>query len=324
LPSTRERRTVIGTLSHRVVNSNASQGARPIVIVGTGRCGSTLLHRLLALHDDVGWLSTFNETLPTQTWLSVFSGLYSWPLPPGVRHMKAFPKPFEAYRFWERYLPGFRRRDRPPTAADVPAAGIDPVRHATAQILKFQRKSRLLVKVTGWARIAYFDRIYPDAVFISLRREPRSVVSSWVKAGWLDVTSPPDSERWQWGQVPSKYYKAWRQLGGDPVLTAALKMRLDLDDIARNMELFPGRCHELTYEDLIAGPQNTLRAICAFTELEWAPRFERVVGAMNFYDSTGKWREHLTEEQGNLVLEFLKRTDAHTEPSGGIAAAATR
>jgi Sulfotransferase family len=324
LPNARERRTVTGTLSLRVVNSNGSQGARPIVIVGTGRCGSTLLHRLLALHDDVGWLSTFNETFPTQTWLSVFSGLYRWPLPSGVRHMKAFPKPFEAYRFWEHYLPGFRRRDRPHSAEDVPAAGIDPVRRATARILRFQRKSRLLVKVTGWSRIAYFDRIYPDAVFIWLRREPRSVVSSWVKAGWLDVTSPPDSEDWQWGEVPPDYYEVWRDLGSSPILSVALKIRLDLDDIARNMDLFPDRCHELWYEDLISTPEATLRAICEFADLGWTSRFGRVVSGMSFYDSTREWRRHLTEEEGSLVLEFLKRTEALAESPPGVPSGATR
>jgi hypothetical protein len=307
-----------------VVNPNGPQGARPIVIVGTGRCGSTLLHRLLALHDDVGWLSTFNESFPTHTWLSVFSGLYRWPLPARIRHVKAFPKPFEAYRFWDHYLPGFSRRDRPPTAEDVPPGGIDPVRLATARILKFQRKSRLLVKVTGWARIAYFDRIYPDAVFVSLRRDPRSVISSWAKAGWLDVTSPPDSEGWQWGKVPPDYYQVWRELGGSPVLTVALKMRLDLDDIARNVALFPDGCHELWYEDLISSPETTLRTICEFAGLDWTPRFERVVGAMSFYDSTRKWRRHLTEAQGDLVMEFLKRTDVLSQFQGGVASAATR
>jgi len=45
---------------------------RPIIIVGTGRCGSTLLFRLLAMHPNVGWLSTFNEVFPTQLWLSRF------------------------------------------------------------------------------------------------------------------------------------------------------------------------------------------------------------------------------------------------------------
>jgi sulfotransferase family protein len=294
------------------------------VIVGTGRCGSTLLHRLLARHEDVGWLSTLNETFPTQAWLSIFSGLYRWPLPPRIKHLKMFPKPFEAYRFWDHYLPGFSRRERPHTAADVPVEGIDPVRQATTRILRFQSKGRFLVKVTGWSRIAYFDRIYPDALFISLRREPRSVVSSWINAGWLDVTSPPDSVGWQWGTVPDAYLEAWRELGGGPLLSVALKMRLDLDDIATNMALFPERCHELWYEDLIGSPLANMRAILDFAELEWTPRFERIVHAMGFYDPTGKWRRHLTEQQGDLVLEFLRRTDASAGSRDSAASAWSR
>jgi omega-hydroxy-beta-dihydromenaquinone-9 sulfotransferase len=282
---------------------------RPVIVVGTGRSGSTMLHRLLALHGDLGWLSTWNEVFPTQAWLSVFSRAYRLPLPIGLRHLRAFPKPFEAYRFWEQYLPGFSRRDRPQTAADVPEAGIEPVRRATSRVLAYQGKDRFLVKVTGWARIAYFDRIYPDAVFFHLHREPRSVVSSWMNAGWLDVTSPPDSDAWQWGEVPSPYLDAWRDLGADPVLTAALKVRLDLDDIAANIASFPDRSQELRYEDLIREPEELLRDLCAFAELDWTPAFETVVRNMRFHDPTEKWKSHLTEEQGDRVLEFMRRTE---------------
>ena len=299
-------------------------GGGPIIVVGTGRCGSTMLHRLLALHDELGWLSTFNEVLPTQTWLSAFSRLYRWPLPARAKELKAFPKPFEAYRFWEHYLPGFSRRDRPQTADDVPEAGIAPIRRATGRILRFQGRSRLLVKVTGWSRIAYFDRIYPEASFISLRRDPRSVVSSWVKAGWLDVTSGPDSAGWQWGEVPPSYHDLWRELGGGPLLSAALKIRLDLDDIAANMALFPDRCRELWFEDLIAHPQATLREACDFTGLEWAPGFRRTVEAMRFHDPTGKWRRHLTNPEGELVLEFLRRADELSERPVGVVRAEKR
>ncbi len=300
------------------------EGSRVITIVGTGRCGSTLLHRLLALHDDVGWLSTFNEAFPTQPWLSLFSTLYRWPLPSRIRHAKVFPKPFEAYRYWEHYLPGFSRRDRPLTATDVPEDGIRPVRDATSRILKFQRKSRFLIKVTGWSRIAYLDRIYPNGVFISLRRDPRAVVSSWVKAGWLDVVSPPDSEKWQWGKVPQAYYETWHDLGGGPLLSVALKMRLDLDDIARNIELVTDRSYELWYEDLVEHPEASLRRICDFARLDWMPRFERVVSGMSFHDYTGKWRRHLSEEEGERVLEFLRRTDQLAESPPQLVAAVAR
>lgn len=285
-------------------------GQRPLILVGTGRCGSTLLYRLLARHDELGWISSANEVLPAQPSLAALSRLYHAPLPLRLKEGKAFPKPFEAYRFWEHYLPGFSRRERPQTAADVPAERVAPVRRATAQVLRYQGRSRLLVKVTGWSRIAYFDRIYPDARFVSLRRDPRSVVSSWIKAGWLDVTSPPDSERWQWGEVPAQLYDLWRELGGGPVLSVALKIRLDLDDIDANMALFPDRCHEVWYEDLITQPQRTAREICEFAGLEWTPGFERAIDSVGFFDPSGKWRRHLSAEDGERVLEFLRRSGA--------------
>ena len=280
----------------------------PLIIVGTGRCGSTLLHRLLALHEDLGWISTFNEVFPRQPWLSASSQLYRAPLPRRVKEARWFPKPFEAYRFWEAYLPGFSRRDRPPRAEDLTEPGIEGARSAVERVLRWQRRPRLLVKVTGWSRISLFNRVFGDAVFVALRREPCAVVSSWIQAGWLDVTSPPSSERWQWGSVPVAYERAWRELGADPVLTAALKMRLDLDNIEAESEEVPGRFREFRFEDLISRPEPTLRELCGFAGLRWTPSFERAVRGMPFADPREKWRECLSPEQGDLVLEFMRRT----------------
>ena len=269
-----------------------------------------MLHRLLARHEQLGWLSTWNEAFPGQPWLSAGSNLYRAPLPGRLKESKAFPKPFEAYRFWEHYLPGFSRRDRPQTAADVHKPGIEPVRRATALVLRHQRKERLLVKITGWARIAYFDHIYPDARFVSLRRDPRAVVSSWIKAGWLDTTSPPDSNAWQWGAVDPALLEVFHELGGGPVLSAALKIHLDLADITANLAGVPGRWHELWYEDVITKPEPALRGLCSFGALDWTPRFASSVESMGFYDPSGKWRKHLTEADAGRVLEFLRRADA--------------
>jgi hypothetical protein len=282
---------------------------KPIIVVGTGRCGSTMLHRLLARHKDIGWLSTFNEVFPSQCWLSMFSNLYRKEMFQSIKHETYFPKPFECYKFWEHYLPGFSRRDKPQTADDVPAHAIEPVRKAAAKVLKYQKRSRLLVKVTGWSRMAYFDRIFPDAVFIFLNREHRSVISSWIQAGWLDVTSGLDTGKWQWGEVPSYYRELWNELGRDPVLSAAVKIQLDLDDIHKNITMFPGRCYELQYEDLIAQPIKYLREIAKFCKLEWHPEFEDHIRSMKFYNPVNKWKEFLTEKQGNLIVEFFKRVE---------------
>ena len=97
------------------------------------------------------------------------------------------------------------------------------------------------------------------------------------------------------------------------MLSAALKIRLDLDDIARDAELVPGRFHELTYEDLVLDPEPTLRALCNSCDLDWSSSFDAVVRRTAFYDSTGTWRKHLSEEQGALVLEFMERTEGAGE-----------
>lgn len=285
---------------------------KPIIIVGTGRCGSTLLHRVLARHEDLGWLSPYNEVFPTQHWLSVLSNLYHWyPGSLKQKHLRLFPKPYEAYRFWEHYLPGFSRRNRPQIADDVPQEAIGPVRQVVSQVLKYQGKKRFLVKVTGWSRIAYFNRIFPDALFVFLNREPRAVVSSWIQAGWLDVTSGPDSPTWQWGEVPPPYYNLWHELGAKPILSAAVKIQLDLDDIRRNMAQFQERCYQLEYEDLVTQPENTLQDLLQFCQLPWSERFQRQVKNLTFYNPANKWKKYLSEEDGNLILEFFNRAESY-------------
>jgi hypothetical protein len=141
-----------------------------------------------------------------------------------------------------------------------------------------------------------------------LNREHRSVVSSWVQAGWLDVTSGLNEETWQWGEVPESYRQIWNELGASPLLSAAVKIQLDLDDIQQNINQFPGRSYEMQYEDLINSPKETLKPLLKFLELEWTPQFERVIDGKTFYNPVNKWRKYLTEEEGNLIIEFFERT----------------
>ena len=134
-------------------------GQRPLIVVGTGRCGSTFLHRLLAFHEELGWLSTFNETFPRQPWLSVFSRLYA-ALPRDLKERRDLRDPFERIGFWESYLPGFSRReahgpggDRRGDDRSGPWATDGSC--ASTGVSAFSSRSPA---GRGWRR---FDRIYP-------------------------------------------------------------------------------------------------------------------------------------------------------------------
>jgi hypothetical protein len=279
-----------------------------VIICGTGRCGSTLLHRLLGHHEDLGWLSSAQELLPRLAWPAAMSRLYRPGVPERIRSSRPFPKPYETYEFWEARLPGFKRRDKPPNAAHVPSAAIERVRTAVARVLRYHGRRRLLVKVTGWSRIAYFDRIFPRARFLILDRDPRAVISSWMKAGWLDVTSAPGTPGWQWGPVPRPYLQLWRELGATPALSAAIKVQLDLDDIAANEARLPERCLRLSYERLTAFPEEVLMRALDFCALPPTRSLERGVASTSIRPAEERWRSHLGADDAEAIAEFFART----------------
>jgi len=282
---------------------------RPLMITCTGRSGSTVFYRILARHRDVGFLSTLNHQFPTQTWMGMFSRLYPLPMFNSIRDHRLFPKPFSPYNFWQQYLPDVTRHDRPLYSEDVPEAAIEPLRRKVSTILKLQGKKRFLMKVTGWARMAYFERVFTGMRFIYLKRLPRDVVSSWIQAGWLNVTAAPDSEKWEWGKIPEGYLDIWRDLGKQPILAAAIKTQLDIDDIRRNMALFPGRCTEHNYEDFVKNPVPIMREVLKFCELEWYPEFENLIKRTEIYNFADKWKKFMTEEEGELIAEFYARVN---------------
>ena len=289
------------------------------MIVCAGRSGSTMFYRVIARHREVGWLSSYHQVFPRLTWLAVFSRLYRVRAFDGIKHSSWFPKPFSPYRFWERYLPGIARHDRPLVAEDVPDAAIEPVRRTIARILRYQGRNRFLMKVTGWARMAFFDRIFPDMQFLHLKRHPIAIVASWLKAGWLNVTGDLDGEGWEWGEVPEGYRRIYRDMGGGPLLSAAVKTQLDIDDLRRNIDRFPGRCYELSYEDLVADPHRYFRETLAFCELGWDEGFERVIRTAGIRNYTDRWQQQLSPDEAKLILEFFERVEGR-RPQPALAA----
>jgi hypothetical protein len=110
--------------------------------------------------------------------------------------------------------------------------------------------------------------------------------------------------------VPESYSRLWRELGGGPILSAAVKVQLDLDDIERNVQRVPDRCFELRFEELISHPREALGAVTEFCGLTWSGKWDGEVSRLRFYDPTGKWKRHLSEEEGERVLEFFARAGA--------------
>ena len=191
---------------------------KPIFIVGTGRCGSTAFHRTLAVHPQLMWLSGFAEHFPFRPewnrWAVTAVGNRT------IRRIfRKRIKPGENYRFWYKHAFGFAEPGRDLVRSDV-TPRVKKQMHAAFEPMLTPKRSRLLIKLTGWSRMGFLDEVFPDARFIHIVRDGRAVASShlhineWQWRGWYGPYS------WRYGPLSAEDQATWEASGRSYVALA--------------------------------------------------------------------------------------------------------
>jgi sulfotransferase family protein len=278
---------------------------KPIFIVGTGRCGSTAFHQLLALHPRLMWLSGFADRFPDKpTWNRWAVESVGNPLLRRVLGGKI--KPGENYGFWYRHAFGFAEPGRDLVGSDV-TARVKKQMHRALEPMLSPSRDRLLIKLTGWSRIGFLDEVFPDAKFVHIVRDGRAVASSllhvnaWQWRGWYGPSS------WRYGPLPAEDQAIWERYDRSFVALAGLQWKIHSRAVeAARRRLDPSRFLEVKYETLCQAPLETIREVVRFAELPASDGFEEQVKAAPIRDMSGRWRDDLTSQQQALLTSLLR------------------
>jgi hypothetical protein len=200
----------------------------PVFVLCAGRSGSTLLRFLLDAHPGLA--------CPPETNMPALCGQLAtvWSLIEGA------PLAVE-------------RGDEPP---DIPAAAISGIRRTMDEMigayLTRRGKRRYCDKSLGAARYTeLLLRVYPEARFLCLYRHPMDVIASGIEACPFGLNG--------YGFDP---YIAGTP--GNAVLALARFWADNATGILHAEQRFPGTCHRVRYEDLVASPQRTADEVFAF------------------------------------------------------------
>lgn len=245
-------------------------------VIGTGRCGSTFVHEVLARHPAFGFVSNIEDNLPWLNRMGRFNSvLYRSPL--GRHTAKGGPRfaPSEAYGIIGREVsPIYVRPARDLCADDVTPWLAQRFQRFFADRAAAQGKARFTHKYTGWPRIGFFDRIFPQSRFVHVVRDGRAVVNSWLQMPWWDGYAEP--ENWLWGPLSAEENERWQRSGRSFVLLAAIGWRRLMEaHAAAGSHLPPQRLLTLRYEDLLAQPRERFMHVIDFMALAATPAFER-------------------------------------------------
>ena len=252
-------------------------------VLGTGRCGSTLVHEVLCQHDDVAFLSNLEDLGVPPGAVARASGRAYRRMPPWVTEKgRARFAPSEGYRALRREVsPILESSDR-----DLLAADATPWLTKRLQAFFEERMARApepvyLHKLTGWPRAGFLHAAFPDARYVNVVRDGRAVASSWLQMDWwLGYRGP---EHWHFGPLSDEHRDVWERSGRSYVVLAGLAWVLLLDAFEAARAELPERSWlDVRYEDLLAEPEVTIGRILTFFGLPFEATFRRRLARYSF------------------------------------------
>jgi Sulfotransferase family len=244
-------------------------------VLGTGRCGSTLVHEVLARHPDVGFLSNVEDRLPLPAQAGRWNNdLYRRVPDRFTRKGRIRFAPSEGYLALERAT----TRELSTPSRDLLAEDVTPwLERRTRSFFETradaQGKPLFLHKFTGWPRSGFLDRIFPRAKFVHVVRDGRAVANSFLQMSWWRGFEGP--EGWGWGPLSEEDHAAWIESDRSFAALAGIqwKMLIEAFELARR-QIPDDRWLEIRYEDFVATPRESMEAILAFLGMSWNETFE--------------------------------------------------
>lgn len=274
-------------------------------VVGTGRCGSSLVHELLASHEDVGFISNLDDNLPSLRLKGRLNNpLYALTKASWTRKGSARFAPSEAFQLiGSEVSPIYENSCRDLLATDASPWLREKFQTFFEARWRAQGRSQFLHKYTGWPRIGFFSEIFPHSKFVHIVRDGRAVANSWLQTVWWGGYRGP--AHWHWGPLPDNLYTEWESSGKSFVVLAGLLWRVLMESFqCAATALDSDRYLEVRYEDFLEAPEVALRSISEFVGLAWSHRLMTAVGRVKL-DSSRKrsFERELTTAQ----LDELER-----------------
>lgn len=274
-----------------------------LFIIGTGRCGSSLVHRLLAHHPQYAFISNIDDRL---SWLNLKGRYNRKLLNSSYSFINERFSPSEGYRLILQQIHkeyAFSQQDLTPNEVTPDTANKYQI--FVTERLQAQNATHYLHKYTGWSRIAFFHHIFPQAKFVHIVRDGRDVALSWLNQPWWPGHKA--LKNWYWGNLTTDEMKLWHNNENADLVLSAIGWKHLIESIIQGQKQIPSeQFMTLRYEDLIQQPERQLQSIVEFNELDMHPDIQHALENTHIHrQSLGQFHKKLDSTTQSMLTELL-------------------
>ena len=292
---------------------------RLMFLLGAGRSGTTLLYKMLSLHQQIGYISNYDQRLPQnlsagfiQQWTKTHSKLKlaSWFKKSGNAYdfnrplvRRVFPTPVEGEAVYE--------------SCGIPLNPGPDYHLSEAVRLRLQKRFKRLYESSGCdllvskrtannRRIKLLDQAFPEAKYINLIRDGREVAYSLSRVNWWS-----DHVIWWKGETAA----ALEAKGIPRLYLAARNWVEEMNAIDSGLKDMPPQKYlNIRYEDLIGEKSRaSIRSIFEFLQLPLSEGYLSIIDSLGLKSRPPSWKNDLSQTDIDIILneqaELLSRYD---------------
>lgn len=279
---------------------------QPILLLGPGRGGTTLLYKILSLHRDAAFVSNFDAQSTAR--LFVRPALWASKVHSRIRRWAWFSGEGQAYllnrALLKRFVPVPVEGESLYSSCgvtlneyvhSVDVATRNALRTTFGAVQKRHRGKVLLLKRTANnRRIPMLCSAFPECKTIVLWRDGRAVTASLINVPWwLD-----HPVWWADGKTP-------RQMNLDRQQSIEIAVRNwveEVEAIERGLSRVDSMpIMQVRFEDMLVRPKETISSILEFIGLDIPDGFLRQLQSLDLHPSTQGWRTSMSPAEITAV-----------------------
>ncbi len=251
---------------------------KPVIFFGTGRSGSTIISEIILKHRSFAFPSNYHHKYPSFESVNYLRQLLDnryWRLhgmksQSGINRVKSYNRflfiPSEAWNMWNHILPSgipFSKGFLIKESADEKVK--KTIRNYFSRMVQMQGRERLGLKITGPGRLTFLQSVFPDAVFVHIKRRIVPTISSFLKAPFWQRQGM--HQLWWTGAYTKEELLDVEQHLSDPVWMTAFQVKKVLDVIEMEIKDLTGTIIEVSYDDFLLHPDDVILQLLSDLEM---------------------------------------------------------
>ena len=267
---------------------------KPIFILASPRSGTTILYNLFTRHKDTSFPEHFADKYYDSPWKF---GLIPIMLKQQMLRFKIRPLPHEG-KFLSRFFPFGTTLDENDVTPEIKSYFYKLIKF---ELKAFHAKKFVCKQVDFSMRIKFLKKLFPDAQYIIIWRNPRAVVGSLytqMQGDWKQEPNKPSNER-GWLQTTENFGK------NETLLDSCINFYQNyVNSIQSNYFIIKDNSIEVNYEDFVKDPHEQLKRLYEFTGLNWNDELEKEIPQKLDTQTNNKWTLLSKEIKNKLQKTF--------------------